>query len=169
MAKDLSLWFYIKSCFTFRFISNFAILVSILAYYFNLIEIFIIVIPLVIVNFIVINIIQIVNFDELMVGLLGKVLPDKRDRDKIAIEYTLINEIYHFVPVLWVMYILQSQEIVKIYRPNFMGTFLKSSIIPIIYYYFENKLEIYGKLNYFGYSIVYMSLLFLTCIYLYDK
>ena len=50
-------------------------------------------------------------------------------------------------------------DIIKIFHPNFMGTFLKSVIIPIIYYYYEINLQIYGKINYLSYLLLYIVLL----------
>jgi hypothetical protein len=167
--KKLPLSFYIKSALSFKYISNLSIIVCILSYYMNAFDIFLVFIPLVFVNFIIDIIIKIFNFDELMEGILGNIFPDKRERDKYTAEVSLFSILWHLLPLLWIMYVLQSEDIIKIFHPNFMSIFLKSALIPITYYYFGNELNIYGDINYIGYFIIYMLCLLATCNYLYDK
>ena len=168
-SKGLSLNFVIKSIFTFRFISNLSIFVSIIAYYTNAYDIFFHFAPLLIVNFIMIIFMQFYNLDELMImDNLKNRFPEKKDRDELKPQLVFFITLWHFIPLLWLMYILQSQDLIKIFHPNFMGIFLKSSLIPIIYAYFESKLQVYGDINYLAYYIIYFILLFATCIYLYQ-
>lgn len=167
MSKDLPLSFWFKSALSFRFISNLSIFVSIISYYTNAYDIFFHFIPLVIVNFIIIMFMQFYNLDEFIKGLLNDRLLDKKDRDEVKPQIVLFITLWHLIPLLWLMYILQSQDIIKIFHPNFMGIFLKSALVPIIYYYFESKLQIYGDINYLAYYIIYIGLLFASCIYLY--
>ena len=166
--KTLSLWFYIKSALTFRYISNLSIIVCILAYYMEAFDIFFIFAPLVFVNLFVIVLILINDFDALLTGILSKILPDKKARDKQSYLFGLFIILWHSIPVLWIMYIFQSQDIVKIFHPNFMSIFLKSLIVPIIYYYFEIDLKVYGNINYLFYLIIYIIMLLAICIYLYN-
>lgn len=165
--SDLSLLFWIKSALSFRFISNLSIIVSIFAYYTNAYDIFFHFIPLVIVNFIIIMIMQFYNLDELIDGIFQKKLIYKKDRDEIKPQFVLFTTLWHFIPLLWIMYILQTEDIIKLFHPNFMGVFLKTSLIPIIYYYFESKIKVYGNINYLAYFILYIGLLFASCVYLY--
>lgn len=167
-TKEISISFIIKSIFTFRFISNLSIFVSIIAYYTNAYDIFFHFIPLLIVNFIIIMFMQFYNLDEL-ISIIKNRLPDKKDRDELKPQIVLFITLWHFIPLLWLIYILQSQDIIKIFHPNFMGIFLKSSLIPILYYYYESKLQVYGDINYLAYYIVYIILLFASCIYLYHQ
>ena len=168
MLKDLPISFYIKSALSFCYISNFSIFVSILAYYTNAYDIFFHFIPLLIVNFIIFIFIELYNLDELLsMDIIKNILPEKKDRDEIKPKFVLFATLWHLIPLLWLMYILQSQDLIKIFHPNFMGIFLKSSLIPIIYYYFESKLCVYGNINYLAYYIMYFILLFGTCVYLY--
>ena len=168
MPKELSLSFIIKSISSFRFISNLSIFVTIIAYYTNAYYIFFHFAPLLIVNFIIIMFMQFYNLDEL-ISIIKNRLPDKKDRDELKPQFVLFTTLWHFVPLLWLIYILQSQNIIKIFHPNFMGIFLKSSLIPILYYYYESKLQVYGDINYLAYYIVYIILLFASCIYLYHQ
>ena len=167
--KTLSLKFYIKTALSFRYVSNLSIIVSIFAYYMNALELFFIFMPLVIVNFIVIILVQIFNFNDLMLGLLQKELPNKADRDKAIPKFTLFNFLWHFLPVLWIIYILEKDDIIKIFHPDLIHTFLKSLIIPSIYYYFEKDAEIYGHINYICYLIIYIIILLGVCNYLYKN
>ena len=167
MSNDLPLSFWCKSALSFRFISNLSIFVSIIAYYTNAYDIFFHFIPLLIVNFIIIMFMQFYNLDELIKGLLNNRLLDKKYSDEIKPQIVLFITLWHLIPLLWLMYILQSQDIIKIFHPNFMGIFLKSALVPIIYYYFESKLQVYGDINYLAYYIIYIGLLFASCIYLY--
>ena len=89
--KSLSVWFYIKACISFRYLTNISFIVCMLAYYMNAIDIFFIFAPLVIVNFIMINIVQVFNFNELIIGLIGKEIPIKEDRDKVVPRFVLYN------------------------------------------------------------------------------
>jgi|LakMenE18May11ns_1017337.scaffolds.fasta_scaffold08954_1 hypothetical protein len=167
-SKGLSLSFVIKSIFTFRYISNLAIFVSLIAYYTNAYDIFFHFVPLLIVNFIMIMFMIFYNLDELMnMDNLKNRFPEKKDRDELKPLVVLFIILWHVIPLLWLIYILQSQDIIKIFHPNFMGIFLKSSLIPISYAYFESKLQVYGDINYLAYYIVYFILLFATCVYLY--
>jgi hypothetical protein len=167
-SKRLSVSFVIKSIFTFRYISNLSIFASIIAYYTNAYEILFHFAPLLIVNFIMIMFMLFYNLDELMImDNLKNRFPEKKDRDELKPLLVLFITLWHAIPLLWLMYILQSQDIIKIFHPNFMGIFLKSALIPIIYAYFESKLQVYGDINYLAYYVVYIILLFATCVYLY--
>ena len=165
--NHLPIYFYIKSCLSFRYISNISIIICILAYYMESIDIFFILVPLVIVNLLIITLILINDFDALITGILSKILPDKRDRDNEKYKFALLIMIWHILPVFWIMYILNKDDIIKIFHPNFMGIFLKSIILPIIYYYYEIDLKVYGDINYLFYLIIYIILLLATCYYLY--
>ena len=167
--KKISIWFYIKSGLTFKYISNLSIIVCILSYYMNAFDLFFVFMPLVIVNLLVIMLIQICDYDKLMYGLLGKSIPNKAQRDMIIPNFSLFLNLWHILPVLWIFYILQNDDIIKIFHPNAMNIFIKSIILPIIYYYYEHELKIYGDINYLFYLIIYIILLLAICFYLYDN
>ena len=168
ISNNIPLMFYIKSCLTFRYLSNISIIVCVLAYYMNAIEVFFIFAPLVIVNLFIILTVIIFNFNELMLGLLEKHFPDKENRDKIIPKYVLFNFFWHIAPVIWLIYILKTDDIVKIFHPNYRDIFIKSIIIPIIYYYYEGNLKIYGDINYISYFLLYIVLLIVICYNLYS-
>ena len=132
MSKDLPLSFWFKSALSFRYISNLSIFVSIIAYYTNAYDIFFHFIPLVIVNFIIIMFMQFYNLDEFIKGLLNDRLLDKKNRDEVKPQIVLFITLWHLIPLLWLIYILQSQDIIKIFHPNFMGIFLKSAGVHFV-------------------------------------
>ena len=74
-----------------RYISNLSILGLLLSYYMNAFDVFFIFIPLVIVNFIIIHIIEIWNYDDFINGVLDKIYPDKKERYDYAPKFIFIN------------------------------------------------------------------------------
>jgi hypothetical protein len=173
--KKLPFSYWIKSCLSFHYISNLSIIVLIISYYMNAYELFFIFAPLVIVNFILIIYLMFNNLDDLMNALLLTYLPYKlegtRNRDiyinKYKFEFIIFIIVWHLLPLFWLFYILEKENMVKLFRPNFMGMYLKSILIPILYYYYQVNDKIYGNINYIMYFIWYIILLLSSCIYLY--
>ena len=164
----LSLWFYIKSGLTFRYISNISIIVCILAYYMNAYDVFFIFAPLIVVNLIIIILIQLCDKDKLLSAILGKTIPNEVERNKVIPTFLLLLNIWHILPIFWLIYILEKDNLIKLFHPSFISIFCKSIIIPIIYYYYEFDLKLYGDINYVFYFIIYVLLLLATCFYLYN-
>ena len=163
-----------KNLLSLRYISNLSIIVTILSYYMNAFDVLFIFIPLLFVNLIIITLLQIFNYDDLMDSLLdnsslvGSNEKDEPNTKNKYILYSIFLTLLHLLPIVWIMYILQSQELVKIFHPNYMGVFLQSCVVPIIYYYYESTMHIYGKkINYLAFLIIYIWLLMVMCFYLY--
>lgn len=165
--KLLPFSFWIKSMISFRFISNLTIIISIIAYYMNAYEILFIFSPLLIVNLILISCILFTNLDNFMKTILEKYLPNKSNRDNYKILFIIFIIVWHLLPIIWLFHILEKDNLIKLFRPNFMGIYLKSILIPILYYYYESNEYIYGNINYLLYLILYIILLLGVCIYLY--
>ena len=165
--KKLPFSFWIKSMLSFRFISNLSIICCILAYYMNANPIFFIFAPLLIVNFIVISIILFTNADDFINNILQKYLINKEDIDKYKVQIIVFIILWHLLPILWLFYILNKYNLIKLSNPNFMGTFFKSISIAILYFYYQSNEKLYGNINYLLYFIYYIILLLTTCIYLY--
>lgn len=165
--KVLPFSFWIKSMISFRFISNLTIIISIIAYYMNAYEILFIFSPLLIVNLILISCILFTNLDNFMKTILEKYLPNKSNRDNYKILFIIFIIVWHLLPIIWLFHILEKDNLIKLFRPNFMGIYLKSILIPILYYYYESNEYIYGNINYLLYLILYIILLLGVCIYLY--
>ena len=166
-SKTLPFSFWIKSILSFRFISNLTIIVSIIAYYMNAYEVFFIVSPLMIVNFILITYILFTHLDDFMKTILEDDLPDKKERDTYKLQFVVLVILWHILPLFWLFYSLEKNNLVTYFRPNFMGIYLKSILIPILYYYYESNEKIYGDLNYPMFFVFYILLLLGVCIYLY--
>ena len=166
-TKVLPFSFWIKSMLSFKFISNLSIIISIFAYYMNAYELFFIFSTLIIVNFILISFILFTNLDDFMKTILEKYLPSKIDRDNYKIQFIIFIILWHLLPIVWLFYILEKENLIKLFRPNFMGIYFKSILIPILYYYYESNEHIYGNINYLLYLIMYIILLLGVCIFLY--
>ena len=167
--KGLPFSFWIKSMLSFRYISNLSIIISIIAYYMNAYELFFIFSPLIIVNFILISCILFTNLDNFMKTILENYLPTKTDRDNYKLQFIIFIIVWHLLPIIWLFYILEKENLIKIFRPNFMGIYLKSILIPILYYYYESNDYIYGNINYLLYLIMYIILLLSVCVYLFFR
>ena len=165
--KIVPLSFVIKSGLSFRYISNLSIIISIIAYYMNAYEILFIFAPLLIVNCIIISYILFTNLDDLMATILIPYLPEKEDRDKYKLIFIILVIVWHSLPIVWLFYVLDRDHLIKLFRPNFMGIYFKSILIPILYYYYESNHNVYGNINYLMYFICYIILLLTSCIYLY--
>ena len=165
--KKLPFSFWIKSMLSFKFISNLSIIITIIAYYMNAYELFFIFSPLIIVNFILISWILFTNLDDFMKTILEKYLPTKTQRESYKIQFIIFILLWHLLPIVWLFYILEKENLIKLFRPNFMGLYLKSILIPILYYYYESNDYIYGNINYLFYLIMYIILLLGVCIYLF--
>ena len=165
--NSLPFSFWIKSMLSFRFISNLSIIVSFIAYYMNAYEVLFILAPLVITNCMIITYMLITDLDELMKGLLEKELPNKKDRDNYKCMFVICMLLWHFLPILWIFYVFDKEHLVNYFRPNFMGTYFKSLLIAILYYYYESNIKLYGDMNYLVYFVIYIILLLGICIYLY--
>ena len=159
---------FIKSCISFRYLSNFAIIASLLAYYTNAISIFFITIPIMITNFIIIMIIQIYDYNELLNGIFSLALTTAEIAD-IKNTFFIINIIWHVVPLLWLYKILDNDNIIYIFRPNFINIFFQSLAITIPYFYYSSTMKVYGNINYLYYCGIYIGIMFVICYSIYNN
>ena len=60
---------WIEKCFTFKYISNFSIIICILAYYMNAIDIVFVLAPLIITNLILILVLENIDLNKLIYNL----------------------------------------------------------------------------------------------------
>lgn len=157
---------WVNLALSFKYISNIAIIIGVLSYYMNMMNIFFIMAPLIIVNYIVISLIQVFELDELVKGLLGDYINNSNDNNLIYTEFFVLSTLWHLGAIFW-LYIVFSNN-VKMYRPNFMKIFLISASIFIIYTIMVNKLKVYGNISYDKYVIVYMISLLVVCVKLYN-
>ena len=165
--RKLPFSFWINSMLSLRFISNLTILVCILSYYMNAYKILFIFTPLLIINLIVITSILFTNSDDFINNIIQKYFVNKEDIEKYKVQIIIVIILWHLLPIVWLFYILNKYNLIKLFRPNFMGIYFKSISIAILYFYYQSNEKLYGNINYLLYFIYYIILLLTTCIYLY--
>ena len=161
---------WIESCLSFKYISNFSIIGCIIAYYTNAYQIFFILAPLLITNLIFTFILEWFNLDELVKSVFAlQNTPQNtiQNLSYIKNQFVILNTLWHLLPVLWLYHILNKEHLIDIFKPNFMGIYLKASVIILIYFYFGSKNMAYGNINYSCYLICYFLVLLSVCCYLY--
>jgi len=164
---------YLIACLSFRYIANATIITSLIAYYTNAYYIFFITIPLMITNFIIILLVQWFNMPE----LLSAVFSNKSNidynnvvfDDTSIFKFVILNILWHLIPLLWLYNVLHKDNLIDIFTPNFMGIFLICCIISIFYFYYASKMNIYGNINYIWYGALYMLILFICCITIFNN
>ena len=160
------------SYISFRYISNFSIIVCIFAYYTNAYSIFFILAALVITNLILILFLEYFDLDKLFIGIsninnANANIRGLKDSDSNNIDlynyskmqFVIFNTLWHIIPVIWLYYIFNKDNLIYTFKPNFMTIFFQASIIILIYFYFGSKNMVYGDINYAGYLIIYCIIL----------
>jgi len=163
---------WIESCISFKYISNFSIIVCIIAYYTNAYQIFFILAPLLLTNLIFTFILEWFNLEELVKSVFNieNIPLNKNTLQNIKYienQFFILNTLWHLIPVLWLYYILNKEQLIDIFKPNFMGIYLKSAVIGLIYFYFGSKNMVYGNIDYSCYLIFYFMVLLAVCCHLY--
>ncbi len=163
---------WLKLILSFKYISNSSIIIAILAYCMNAYDVFFICIPLIITNFVLFVLLSVYDFDNYIHGVLATLNPniDLETINKYKNEFVLFNIVWHTVPLFWIYSVLDRDNIIQIFKPNFINIFFKSLMVIIVYFYLERDIEPYGKINYLWYFIVYIIVLFGANVILYlDK
>ena len=158
---------WIEKCVSFKYISNFSIIICILAYYMNAISIVFVLAPIIITNLIFILILEYIDLDKIIYNVFRNDNLTRNELNDIRLPFLILNTLWHLLPVIWLYYIYITHNLIYIYKPNFMGVFLQGCILGIIYFYFCSKNLVYGDINYSMYSILYVITLLSICSYLY--
>lgn len=169
--QSLTIRQYIEGCLSFRYLSNISIIVAIISYYTRAYPIFFITIPLIITNLIIIIILQWFNTNELIKGVFkldNNSSLETQINTNSQFQFILLNTIWHIAPVIWLYGILNRDNIIQIFRPNFMGIFLECAFIGIVYFYCSSIMKLYGNINYIWYGGIYFIVLFITCIIIFN-
>jgi hypothetical protein len=165
--KGITLKMLLKMVLDVKYLSNISILGLLITYYTNSYHGFMLFLPLVITNFIVVIILQWLDLDKYMKKIFGDGNGESKSCNELA--FVTLNTLWHIIPCLWVYHLLQRDNWIAIFRPNFMYVFLASSVIAIIYFYFSAQLELYGDVNYMRYGVMYMIVLLGVCVWLFSK
>jgi hypothetical protein len=159
-SKDeLSLKKCLSLVLSMKYITNATIFASVIGYYTQAYWIFFVSIPLLITNAIVITLIEWFNSDELISALLDIPLSQKARLKSVKTQIIALNSIWHWLPLAWVYYVIGKDNLIEIFRPNFMGIFLAEALFGIGYFYFASQGKYYGEIDYTWYMIVYIVIL----------
>lgn len=157
MAVTTRKW--LECLLSLKYISNTCIYAALISYYTQAYWIFLALIPLLISNALVMLVLEWFSGDELTRAVLGS--GDEQTK------FIFLNTVWHVLPLMWVYYVLQHDNLINIFRPNFMGIFLAGALFAIGYFYFASNGKYYGEIDYSQYMVVYMITLLGSCIGLY--
>lgn len=141
---------WLELLLSLKYIGNLGIYGLLLSYYTQAYTIFLILIPIVITNALVMLGLEWFNGDELAAAMVNT-----QDKNK----FILLNTIWHILPLLWLWYILQRDNIIELFKPNFMGCYLAGVGFAIIYFYFASNGKYYGDIDYIKYMLMYVIVL----------
>jgi hypothetical protein len=153
---EISIKKWISLMISFKYLSNFAIITGILAYYTQAYTWFFFMIPMIITNFIVMCYLEWCDSDTLTKAILNI----NENNSELKYKFIFLNTIWHLIPILWIWYILKKDNIIELFRPNFMGSILAGITIALIYFYFASNGKYYGDINYVSYLMIYIIVLF---------
>ena len=165
---DISLYKLLIACLSFKYISNFSIIVCIIAYYVQAYSIFFILAPLVITNLFLVLLLEYNDLDTLVktVFYLDENIETK-EFEQIKLQFAIFNTIWHIIPLFWLYHIIIKENLISTFRPNFMGIYLQCCFIGVLYFYFGSANKIYGEINYTVYLVMYLVVLLGVCVWLY--
>ena len=158
---------WLSIALSMKYITNATIIASLVGYYTQAYWIFLVSIPLLITNAIVITLVEWFNSYELTAAVLDIPASQPALIKALNVKFTFINMVWHWVPLAWVWYILGRDDLIEVFRPNFMGCFLAGAIFGISYFYFASQGKYYGEIYYLWYMVVYVIVLFTVCISVY--
>ena len=158
-----------------KYISNTAFFIALFAYVTRLDRIFLLLVPVIICNLVIIILIQIAEWNSFLYEAVGnkkfKKLSDNL-RKKIIdndIEFIvwshIINLIYNLGMVVIILYLYYSSQFNQI---NYIENILIGTLIILIYW-LVNDDKTYGNINEPTYISIYILLLFITNYYLFEE
>ena len=170
---------YIKFGLSFQYISNLSILVILFAYYTNAYYIFFLMIPLLITNFIMVLLLLWFNYNEFISYIFNKKINQHTVLNTAVSSQVLTNDdiilfmfftvLWHLIPLLWLYNVLHRDNLIVIFKPNFMEIFLIDIIIVLMYFYYGSRKLLYGDINYLWYGGIYILTLFIFCIVIFKS
>jgi hypothetical protein len=158
---------WLSLALSMKYITNATIIASVIGYYTQAYWIFLVSIPLLITNAIVISMLEWFNSYELTAAVLDIPASQPAVIKASNIKFTFINLVWHWVPLAWVWYILGRDNLIEVFQPNFMGCFLAGAAFGIGYFYFASHGKYYGDIDYSWYMVVYVIVLLTTSISVY--
>lgn len=159
---------WLSLALSMKYITNITILASIIGYYTQAYWIFLVSIPLLITNAIVMTLVEWFNSYELTAAILDIPASQPELIKASNVKFTFINIFWHWVPLTWVWYILARDNLIEVFRPNFMGCFLAGAAFGICFFYFASNGKYYGEIDYLWYMVVYVIVLITASISIYS-
>ena len=159
---------WILLALSMKYITNATILASVIAYYTQAYWIFLVSIPLLITNAIVMTLLEWFNANELTAAILDIPVSQSKSIEVNKTRFIFLNTVWHWLPLAWVWYVLAKDNLIEVFRPNFMGSFLASAAFGIGYFYFASQGKYYGEIDYSWYMVVYVIILFTVCVSVYS-
>ncbi len=155
---------WVSLALSMKYISNITILASIIGYYTQAYWIFLVSIPLLITNAFVMTLLEWFNSYELTAAILDIPTSQPELIKASQVKFTFLNTVWHWLPLAWVWYILNKDDLIKVFQPNFMGCFLAGAAFGIGYFYFASQGKYYGEIDYSWYMVVYVIVLLTASI-----
>jgi hypothetical protein len=157
--------------FSFKFLTNMTFFITIFSYFTNLDRLFILFSPFIFVNLITVTILQLFDWDKVILGITGDDDFKRRsdeERKKIInndstlyIATHLFSLLYHLLAAIFVYYLLDEFELNSV---NFMENYLIQLFILLIFWLLSKKP--YGNINEPIYGLIYIIVLFIVNYYL---
>lgn len=164
---ELSSKKWLSQALSMKYISNIIIFASVIGYYTQAYWIFLVSIPLLITNAIVITLLEWYNANELTAAVLDIPVSNTNVVEENKTRFIFMNTVWHLLPLAWIWYVLNKDNLIEVFRPNFMGCFLAGAIFGIVYFYFTSHGKYYGEIDYTWYMVVYIIVLFAVCVNVY--
>lgn len=165
---ELSSKKWLSLVLSMKYINNIIIFASVIGYYTQAYWIFLVSIPLLITNAIVFTLLVWFNANKLTAAILDIPVSQLERIEANKTMFIFLNTVWHWLPLAWVWYVLDKDNLIDIFRPNFMGLFLASAAFVIGYFYFASQGKYYGEIDYSWYMVVYVIILFTVCVSVYS-
>ena len=110
----ISLRQWIDKSVSFKYISNFSIIICILAYYMNAIDIVFVLAPIIIVNLIFILVLEYIDLDKIIYNVFRNNKLTRNELKDIRLPFLILNTLWHLLPVIWLYYIYTTYNLIYI-------------------------------------------------------
>lgn len=165
------------SVLNLKYASNIVFYITIFAYFTKLNRLFLVMLPLNLVNFISITLVFLLDSDKLLYKTMGnkkfkklsfetkKTIIDN-DEDNLFI-YKILNILYHLFYCILVLYLYYNSNSILNTSINYLGNIQINLFIILIYWLIGDK--IYGDINENFYISIYILLLIIVNYYLFSS
>lgn len=160
-----------------KFISNISIFMCLFAYFTHLERIFLLFSPLIIINFVIITLVQLFEWDTLIIDVFGNKNFNKMNRkfrkklvkkdEEFYIFSHIVSFLYHFIPALLIILFFNYQDKNNIMIINFMENSFILLFITLLFWLLSDRP--YGKIKEEIYILIYICLIFVINYMLFNN